>query len=260
MSEIISMPPRERDRIWYSETGEGHTIKDWCKKYDLRYNLVSSRLRMGWSIDRAISESTSHEKTYMYMGKAFTLKELEDLTGISRGTIWARITNYGWSVEKAVDTPLIPNPVSIWKQKFKWNGGFYTIEELAEISNGTLFKQTIHDRIKSGWSIDRIMQTPSKAIDTEYRKKRYEYNGKYITCEEGAELAGISASWLKTKMKNGMSFQQAVDSKRKNRRGKLFYVGKTGKTIHEWSVSTGLDQNLLYRRLTKQNMTMEQAI
>lgn len=197
MAEIIALPPRERDKIWFNGKGEGHTLNEWCNMTGLNYARVSARLRAGWTLDEALSKEKFCGNKYLYRGKTYTTPELEKMTGIPAETLLARMNIRGWSVEKAVETPLMPNPTSIWEKKFEWNGGSYTIEELAGMSGGKVFKWTIHDRIKSGWDIDRIMTIPSEAVDTSWKKKRYDYHGKQLTVDEGAKIAGITPGGLK---------------------------------------------------------------
>ena len=52
------------------------------------------------------------------------------------------------------------------------------------------------------------MTTPSEAVDTSWKKKRYDYHGKQLTIDEGAEIAGITPSGLKRRMiKFNMTFE-----------------------------------------------------
>lgn len=44
-------------------------------------------------------------KKYKYNGKYYTLKELQKISNINYGSLWHRINQYGWSIEKAVETP-----------------------------------------------------------------------------------------------------------------------------------------------------------
>lgn len=43
---------------------------------------------------------------YMFNGEALTLAEWAERTGIKRLTLYMRINKYGWSVEKALTTPV----------------------------------------------------------------------------------------------------------------------------------------------------------
>ena len=91
------------------------------------------------------------------------------------------------------------------------------------------------------------MTTPSEAVDTSWKKKRYDYHGKQLTIDEGAKIAGITPGGIKRRMiKFNMTFEQAVDASKKRNRGKLFFVNGIGKTIKQWSDESGLNQNLLF--------------
>ena len=115
MAEIIALPPRERDKIWFNDKGEGHTLNEWCDMTGLDYTRLSSRLRAGWTLDEALSKEKFCGNKHFYKGKMYTTPELEKITGISAETLLARMNTRGWSAEKAVETPLMPNPISIWE-------------------------------------------------------------------------------------------------------------------------------------------------
>ena len=44
---------------------------------------------------------------YEYLGEQFTMKELSELSGLSINALEHRINQNGWTVEKAVETPLL---------------------------------------------------------------------------------------------------------------------------------------------------------
>lgn len=114
MAEIMSIPPRQRDKVWFNNSGEGHTIYEWCAQTGLKYDRVSARLRAGLSIDEALTDEKFNVKKYRYKGRDLTTAELEKIAGIKPKVFLARL-RYGWSVEKAAETPLMPNPVGIWE-------------------------------------------------------------------------------------------------------------------------------------------------
>lgn len=141
MSEIIGMPPRERDKIWYAETGEGHTIKDWCKKYGLRYSRVYKRLLQGWPLEKALSsEKVDLSNKFLYKGKPYTVSDLMKISGLSKTTLLARIHTYKWPVEKAVETPLSGNSESRIRKhkKFRYRDKMLTYEDGAKLANITV--------------------------------------------------------------------------------------------------------------------------
>lgn len=260
MQQIIDIPPRERDKIWFMLDGEGHTIYEWVKISGLDYNTLRRRLvDLKMSVEEAVTKPKAEPKRYPYKGQMLTMQQLVKMSGLSAPVISARMNSYKWSVERAVDTPLMPNPISIWEQKFEWNGGSYTIEELVELSGGTLFKQTIHDRIRAGWDMDRIMSTPSPAFDS--RKKLYDYHGKKLTIEEGAALNGMSVAGLQLRMsQKKMSFEEAVDMPMLRHRNQLFEFNGESHTINEWAKIKGIPHMIIRQRMRNNGVTFEQAI
>lgn len=44
-----------RSNAYYEYNGEVHSLADWCRMLNLNYNTIRSRLRYGWSFERAIS-------------------------------------------------------------------------------------------------------------------------------------------------------------------------------------------------------------
>lgn len=133
---------------------------------------------------------------------------MASISVVSKNIIQARITNYQWSVERAVDTPLMPNPIKIWKRKFEWRGRMYTIDELVSLSNGKLFRQTIKDRLDAGWDMDRIMSTPSgRLVRPDEKRVRFEYDGQFFTIDQAVDHFHISESAIRNRMNEGMTFK-----------------------------------------------------
>ena len=77
-------------------------------------------------------------------GKAKTIAEWADITGIPQGTIWKRIKS-GWTSEKAL-TQAVNGNVTV-----AFNGEEHTIAEWARITG--LRDSTISRRLKRGWTI-----------------------------------------------------------------------------------------------------------
>lgn len=260
MQQIIDIPPRERDKVWFKSTGEGHTIYEWVKISGLDYDTLRRRLSdMKMPVDEAVTKPKTEPQRFAYKGRMLTLKQLTKISGLKRLIIETRIKQYKWPIEKAVDTPLMPNPVSIWEQKFEWRGGSYTIKELAEMSDGKVFKQTIHDRIKDGWDIDKIMSTPSKAVDHSWRKKKYVYHDEMLTLDEVAERTGISKNVIQTRMLKGMSFEKAISMPMLKHRNQLFKLNNESHTLNEWSVIKHIPSSVIRNRMSK-GMSFEEAI
>lgn len=66
-----------------------------------------------WIPQSEQARNTRTTKRYRLLETTHTLSEWSEIVGISHGTLWARIHNYGWTVEKALTTPV----------KVDWTGG-----------------------------------------------------------------------------------------------------------------------------------------
>jgi len=70
-----------------------------------------------WATQKEQSRNTRFNKILNYKGKNYTLPDLADVINISPKTLSVRINDCGWSVEKAVETPLRVNKRT--KEKYR---------------------------------------------------------------------------------------------------------------------------------------------
>lgn len=82
--------------------GKKYTISELTDAYGIKYNLVASRIRKGWDVDRIINTPKNPNLKFItFNNETHTLIEWSFITGIERRTISQRL-KYGWSVEKAL--------------------------------------------------------------------------------------------------------------------------------------------------------------
>ena len=101
--------------------GVSHTMSEWCDIYHITPRQVDSRVRIcGWSYEQAIttpikkcgwqhSEEVSQKirnRFLTYGNETKSLSEWARQLGTSESTLSARIDRRGWSVEKALTTPI----------------------------------------------------------------------------------------------------------------------------------------------------------
>lgn len=58
-----------------------------------------------WATWNENTNNRSNKRRYDYKGAEYTLKQLCEMTGLSKTTLHMRLHNYGWSVEDAVEVP-----------------------------------------------------------------------------------------------------------------------------------------------------------
>lgn len=94
---------------------------------------------------------------YMWKGKLRSIAEIARLEGIKRNILTNRVS-YGWSLEKAVSTPLKTD----LQKKFWWKDGMYTLPEIAK-ATGRDYNLLYNRVCSNGWSIEKAVDTPTGA-------------------------------------------------------------------------------------------------
>lgn len=86
--------------------GETRPMVEWCELLGVSYGTVTTRLRLGWSAERALTSppDLSIKQTNRYLtfcGRTWTIREWSRRLGINASTIQKRLKR-GWPVERAL--------------------------------------------------------------------------------------------------------------------------------------------------------------
>jgi len=108
------LPKREGNRFDF----RGKTFsseKEMCRHYGVCDNVFRQRYhRNGWTLEEALEveeriKRHPFQKEVTVQGKMFSsITQAADHYGINRNSVTSRL-NYGWTLEEALTTPLIPN-------------------------------------------------------------------------------------------------------------------------------------------------------
>jgi len=120
-------PKREGNRFDF----RGKTFsseKEMCRHYGVCDNVFRQRYhRNGWTLEEALEVEERAIKHPLYRevvvrGKTFpTLAAASDHYGVKRTSVRSRL-HYGWTLEEALTTPLVPNDKTRQQYKEKKNG------------------------------------------------------------------------------------------------------------------------------------------
>lgn len=175
IEDVLNKPKVSR-RKKYNYRGKLYTSKELYDKFNhyekMSYKIFVSRLSNNWDIDRALMQPTNTKMEPLgcrnknvevlteYNGKlykSYELAQMSSIDGITSAQIMDRIRNHGWSVEKALTTP-----IKKYGKLYEFNGQMYSSKELAAMSPyPDISHHTITDRInKSGWSVYDAIYTP----------------------------------------------------------------------------------------------------
>lgn len=86
-----------------------NSITEFAKEFKMSVSAVGKKLKEGKTPEEIVAEKgggVKAERKYEYEGEIFTIRELSEIFELPPSTIYQRIKNLGWSVKKAVETPL----------------------------------------------------------------------------------------------------------------------------------------------------------
>lgn len=104
-------PIRGKSGLWIN--GKFDTMRGWAKRNGLPIGTVKARIKRGWTKEEAVTTPLQtigarkkDLKEYTYKGKTMILSEWSRELDIPESTLMRRLER-GWSVERALRTPLI---------------------------------------------------------------------------------------------------------------------------------------------------------
>lgn len=91
--------------------GRSKTIAEWAEETGINYTTIKERLKMGWPIERTLTEKVKPQRKMRkgllltFQGESLTVTEWAKKIGMSNVGLHDRL-NAGWSIEKALSTPV----------------------------------------------------------------------------------------------------------------------------------------------------------
>jgi len=87
--------------------GKSQPLSDWAREYNISISALNSRLGRGWSFGQALNTPLySQAKLWKYKGESKPMSYWARKCGINQTTLDNRVGKLGWSLEKALTTPV----------------------------------------------------------------------------------------------------------------------------------------------------------
>ena len=86
--------------------GKEQTLKEWASEYGITHSCLLARRHKGLSLEVSLLQETTRNCTHRVFGKSQTLKQWASEYGMNYKHLWGRINTCGWSIEKALTTPV----------------------------------------------------------------------------------------------------------------------------------------------------------
>lgn len=215
--------------------------------------LLSSRLRLGWSLDDAVNTGVGERNAVpvTYHGKEYpTMQALAEALDLNYDRLRSRIQTRNWSVEKAVDEELITGtPV-------KYQGETYSsIAALAQ-SCGIDYR-LLQGRLQRGWSVEQSVQTEKVLLGA----KPVSWKGQeYRSLKQLADELKLPETSLARAYSQSGSIGEAVDLSIENRREtKASLWGVEYPSVRGIAAAFGLNYQTLHSALSRGEV-MEDAV
>lgn len=134
-----------------------------------------------------------------YMGESINLKDLSDITGISRGTLYSRYIKGFNNEEIALSR----------NKKHMLNGEKYTLSELSDLSG--IPRKILASRISRGWTVERSISQPIRKTEPDIIIR---FNEEEHTIKEWSEIMKIPKMTLYWRLNKGLSPEQILSKNR----------------------------------------------
>lgn len=92
--------------IYVQYQGVRQPLKLLCRKMNVSYTNAVRRYHRGNSIDIILGKPDDFKQKILWGGELISFSQAEKITGIRKATLQNRVNLYGWSVEKAMTTPV----------------------------------------------------------------------------------------------------------------------------------------------------------
>lgn len=268
-SGIIRRCDNPETEFYYRYGGRGIIICDEWRDFEVFYewalsngygdNLTIDRIdndgnyepsNCRWATWKEQANNRSNNHIVTYNGKSQTLSLWAEEVNIPFKALQLRLKN-GWSIEKALNTPL--GTENSMHHKVEFNG---KVQNLAEWSRELgIPYTTITDRVGMGWEMERILSTPEDA-----RLRQITYKGKTQSMREWADELGLSYFGIAKRIEGyGWSPEKAFETPFREKDIPIEYNGMS-KTLAEWSDYLGIKWSTLSARIKQRGWSIEKTL
>lgn len=102
---MIEQARNRRDNHLLTYEGVTLTIKEWANRLNILDSVIHKRLKLGWSVEKAVTTPKEIKPLIAFQGRKQTLKAWSRELNISYYCVSDRIHKLGWTVERALSTP-----------------------------------------------------------------------------------------------------------------------------------------------------------
>lgn len=142
---------------------EFSSMKQMCRHYGVSYSLYANRIRLGWTVERALTTPALGNFGHIekigvedHLGNKFkSQKEMCEYWGISQSVYSGRVAA-NWTTERALTTPV--HQICIKPCEDHLGNKYNSIVDMCR-AWGILYSN-YYSRLQRGWSLKETLETP----------------------------------------------------------------------------------------------------
>lgn len=187
--------------------------------YNKPGTTVKNRLKRGWTLEQALTidnESNSQKinfgkPCYDHLGNKYpNIRSMCEAYETTEKVYWGRV-RIGWSVEKALTTPLQTQPSNSKTITDHKGNIFPSKQQMCRYWN--IPSNTYNLRIKAGWSMQKALTEPIHEINDLSPKQCTDHLGNVFESQNAmCKHYGITKDLLKSRLKLGWSLQKILEN------------------------------------------------
>ena len=175
------------------------SVKDMCnmyKHYDITEDAYRSRLKLGWTLEEALTTPVRDLSVYDHLGNKYpNIKTMCKHYGITDSAYQSRL-KLGWTLEETLTTPL--------HSVYDHLGNKYSGTEKMCKQYG-ITRSVYKIRLKLGWTLEETLTTPVKDFSTTDH-----LGNKYPNIKTMCKHYGITDSAYLSRLKHGWAPEKAL--------------------------------------------------
>lgn len=232
-------------------------LKDMGKRPSKEHSIERTDNNKGYNPDNCKwvtreeqANNTRRNVFYDYQGEQLTLPQIARLTGISNKSLWKRVVERGWGLQKAIDTPIKTKQ----ELTYVYSGIEMNLKEVADAAE--VDYKRLHDRV-----VNQGMELVDAINKSSPIRHILEYQGRLLTITELAKETNMNPSTIHTRIfSDGLTAEEAVARPVGKRRARVDYPYQGRMlTAREISNITKVDYVKLRNYLVR-GATVEEAL
>jgi hypothetical protein len=226
-----------------------------CRFYEIPLNTFYSRLKNGWSLEKALTTQSSHSRHICdHLGNRYsTTIAMCKKYNITIDCLNNRL-KLGWSLEKTLTTPINHSKVGTVISDHLGNK-YRSMCALAKAYN--INRSVLSIRLNEGWDMERALTTPVQQNSDESVDH---LGNKYESFAKMAKAYNLNPTTLDSRLRNNWTLEKALTTPLKNTSAIAYdHLGNSYESFTDMARHYNMDPTTLTYRL-KVGKSMQDAL